>query len=168
MLSFYLETKCYFKRKQLQNSVQKLSQTSHNLKNHFSRMKCFLKESLFALGNPDVTNRHSIMGNHQKKNCPNPSHYFDHNFTISHIFQKISAHCATSTSNMCACVVYYKNREFAIVDGHWLRNPQSIQQMMTIPFFYTKRVSHNPVQLRASRTHRQGLPGSLYLPIFSF
>ena len=134
-------------------------------------MKCFLKESLFALGNPDVTNRHSIMGNHQKKNCPNPSHYFDHNSAISHIFQKFSAHCATSTSSMCACVVYYKNREFAIVlfsvDGHWLRNPHSIQQMMTIPFFYTKRVSHNPVQLRASRTQAGTTRFSL-LPIFSF
>ena len=129
-------------------------------------MKCFLKESLFALGNPDVTNRHSIMGNHQKKNCPNPSHYFDHNFAISHIFQKISAHCATSTSSMCACVVYYKNREFAIVDGHWLRNPQSIQQIDDDhPFFYTKRVSHNPVQL-ASRTQAGTTRFSLPTHIF--
>ena len=133
-------------------------------------MKCFLKESLFALGNPDVTNRHSIMGNHQEKNYPNPSHYFDHNSAISHIFQKISAYCATSTSSMCACVVYYKNREFAIVlfsvDGHWLRNPQSIQQMMTTPSFIPKEFPITQSSQLAG--HRQGLPGSLYLPIFSF
>ena len=132
-------------------------------------MKCFLKESLFALGNPDVTNHHSIMGNNQKKNCPNPAHYFDNNFTISHIFFKIFQPTALL---LVVCVrVWFTTKTGNLqqyIDGHWLRNPQSIQQLMTTPsFFYTKRVSHNPVQLRVSRTQAGTTRFSL-LPIFSF
>ena len=104
-------------------------------------MKCFLKESLFALGNPDVTNHHSIMGNNQKKNCPNPAHYFDHNFTISHIFSKyfsplvvcVRVWFTTKTGNLqqYRWTLAEKSSEYIVVDDH--------------PFFYTKRVSHNPV-----------------------
>ena len=128
----------FFLRKQLQNSVQKLSQTSHNLKNHFSRMKCFLKESLFALGNPDVTNHHSIMGNNQIKNYPNPAHYFDHNFAISHIFSKYFSPLRYYQQYVCVCGLLQKQGICNSIDGHWLRNPQSIQQLMTTPSFIPK------------------------------
>ena len=161
-------------------------------------MKCFLKESLFALGNPDVTNHHSIMRGHVvlfrgglkigkklRKSFTLWSHFplilfplFSINFiplcapffnkfhpTVCPFFQKISSHCAL----VCACVVYYKNREFAIVllccsVMGTAETPQSTVD--DHPFFYTKRVSHNPVQL-ASRTQAGTTRFSL-LPIFSF